>query len=74
LCRKAYKTANKKPRETAIPRAAASIWNIFEKRATEDGSAGEDDIGLEPMTFRTSKEAPSGTDAPEGAYTMIFRG
>ena len=33
-----------------------------------------DDIGLEPMTFRTSKEAPSGRIAPEGAYTLFFRG
>ena len=26
------------------------------------------------MTFRTSKESPSGKQAPEGAYTLIFRG
>ena len=33
-----------------------------------------DDIGLEPMTFRTSKEAPSGKLAPEGAYMLFFWG
>ena len=31
-----------------------------------------DDIGLEPMTLRMSKEAPSGKLAPEGAYMLIF--
>ena len=33
-----------------------------------------DDIGLEPMTFRTSKESPSGNQAPEGVYTLILKG
>ena len=31
-----------------------------------------DDIGLEPMTFRTSKEAPSGNQAPEGRICCFW--
>ena len=33
-----------------------------------------DDIGLRSMTFRTSKEAPSGNQVLERAYTWIFGG
>ena len=32
-----------------------------------------DDIGLRSMTFRTSKEAPSGNQAPKGAYAVVLR-
>ena len=31
-----------------------------------------DDIGLEPMTFRTSKEAPSEAQTLEGTYMLFF--
>ena len=33
-----------------------------------------DDIGLEPMTFRTSKEFPTGRCIPVGKNTVFFGG
>ena len=78
-----FRGLKKCPPDTFLPcqgKAAlfeSYIWNAIPKNKTHPIGWVlflVDDIGLEPMTFRTSKEAPSGTDAPEGAYTLNFRG
>ena len=47
---------------------------LEEKRKAAQQCGLVDDIGLEPMTFRTSKETPAGNHIPAGENTAFFGG
>ena len=47
---------------------------MTKEKAQPFGRALVDDIGLEPMTFRTSKEFPTGRCIPVGENTAFFGG
>ena len=56
------------------PDPLQAVYRLTKRKSPTFRSGLVDDIGLEPMTFRTSKEFPTGRCIPVGKNTAFFGG